>query len=137
VESHLLRIYKNKKSMVVFWIIILFPFIDLLQLYLVKLKWGTDYHPAIAFFLAGSSEGHIGQILLLWFLPIYFLVICTDDYIQDVQCGYNTIVISKFGKRSYIRNKLIISFIVPFITMFIALTLNLVFSYILFTDGTF
>ncbi|MGP7817837.1 DUF2705 family protein [Niallia sp. 01092] len=136
MKSSFLRIYKNRKSMIFFWIIIFVPLIEVCFLYINKIKWGTDYHPAIAFFLSGSG-GHITQILLFWFLPIYFLIICSDDYIQDVKYGYNAIIISKVGKKIYIRNKFIMSFLVPFITMLTALVLNLILSYILFAGGTF
>lgn len=136
MESSFLRIYKNRKSMIFFWIIILVPLIEVSFFYLNNIKWGTDYHPAIAFFLSGSG-GHIPQILLFWFLPIYFLIICSDDYIQDVKYGYNTIIISKVGKIIYIRNKFVMSFLVPFITMLTALVFNLILAYILFAGGTF
>ncbi|PAF36238.1 hypothetical protein CHH58_13385 [Terribacillus saccharophilus] len=134
--SDFFRIINNKKSMILIWVIILVPLVDLSQLLLVKLNLGEDYHPAFAFFLAGSSQGHISQILLLWFLPVYFLIICTDNYIEDLKYGYNHILISKMGKNKYIRNKLVFSFITPFITMFLALLINLLFSYILFWGGT-
>jgi len=47
VKSHLLRIFKDKKSMAVVWLIILMPCIDVIAL---KLQWRAKFHPAIAFF---------------------------------------------------------------------------------------
>lgn len=122
--------------MILLWIIMFVPFLELSFLFLNKIKLGVDYHPAIAFFLSGSG-GHIPQILLFWFLPIYFLIICSDDYIQDVKYGFNAIMISKQGKRTYIKVKFIISFLVPFLTIFISLLINLLLSYVLFAGGTF
>jgi len=133
--SHFLRIFKNKKSIIMFFVVVLIPFIDILPLYMEKLKWGTDYHPMIAAYLSGSSEGHIPQIYLLWYLPLYFLILCSDDYIQDVQSGYDKIVISKMGKKSYIRGKLLTSFIVSGGTMFMALLLNMLIVSLLFFGG--
>ncbi|MFZ7825811.1 hypothetical protein [Priestia sp. J2] len=136
MKSSLLRIYKSRKSMIFFWIIILLPLIELSSFYITKIKWGTDYHPAISFFLSGSG-GHIPQILLFWFLPIYFLIIYSDSYTQDVKYGYNCIEISKVGKKNYIRTKFLVSFFAPFIIMTLALGINLVLSYILFAGGTY
>jgi len=133
LKSHLLRIYKNKKSMLIFWFILFLPLMDLAQLYNETLKLGVSYNPLIASFLTGSTQGHIGQMLLFWFLPIYLLIMCSDDYIQDTENGYNSILISKLGKKTYIRNKLLISFFAPGLTMLIALTLNLIMSVLLFT----
>jgi hypothetical protein len=135
--SNFYRIFKNKKSMFIIWFIILIPFIDLIQLLISQKTFGVNYHPAFSFFLAGSTQGHIGQIVLLWFLPIYFLILCSDEYIQEVKNGYNRIIISKLGQNVYFRTKLFISFIVPCITMFISLTINLIFSYIIFKGGAF
>ncbi|MGE1164473.1 hypothetical protein ACQJ0Y_14490 [Peribacillus simplex] len=137
MSSNIFRIYKNKRSMIVFWLIVILPLIDQIQLFINKLKWDTNYNPYIASFLTGVSEGHIGQILLFWFLPIYLLILCSDDYIQDVQNGYNSIIISKLGKKEYIKTKLLTSFLFPASNMFIALMLNLMLSIILFWKGTY
>jgi hypothetical protein len=133
VKSHLLRIFKDKKSMAVVWLIILMPCIDVIAL---KLQWRAKFHPAIAFFLAGTSEGHMMQILLYWFLPIHLLILCAESYIQDVKSGSHTIWISSMGKRAYFGNKLAVSFLVPFAVMLFALLLNLLLVSIVYAGGT-
>ncbi|WKB37050.1 DUF2705 family protein [Terrilactibacillus sp. S3-3] len=100
------------------------------------MQWNTHFDPYIAFLLAGESEGHITQILLFWFLPIYLLILCSDDYIQDVKTGYNNILIVKIGKADYIRDKFITSFLFPCLTMLFSLAINLVLSVIIFAGGT-
>lgn len=134
MRSQLLRIYKDKKSITIFFLIMLMPCIDLM---LVKLQWHTDLNPLIAFFLAGESEGHIMQILLFWFLPIYLLILCAESYIQDMKSGYNNILISIMGKYKYFRDKIIISFIVPFVVMGISLSFNLFLASIIYAGGTY
>lgn len=133
MKSNILRIYKDKRSMVIFWLIIIIPCIDLIAL---KLQWETNFNPLIAFFLVGSSEGHITQILLFWFLPIYLLILCSENYIQDVKMGYQKILISAIGKRKYFWGKIKVSFLVPFFLMLISLLINLFLSYLVYAGGT-
>ena len=133
MKSHVTRILKNPRSIVFIIIISIIPFIDLLQ----NIFSGMDFFPAYGAFLAGSSKGHISQILLTWFLPIYLLMICADDYIQDYKTGYNHILITKIGKKKYVKEKLTTSFIFVFITMLIILLLNYILSIIFFYEGTF
>ncbi|QTL52612.1 DUF2705 family protein [Priestia aryabhattai] len=128
MKSNILRAYKDKKSMSIFWLIILMPCIDLI---LVKTQWSPDLNPNLSFVLVGMSEGHIPQILLFWFLPIYTLVLCTDSYIQDVKTGMNNLIISRKGKRAYFLNKLYSSFLIPFVVMFVALLINLILAFII------
>ena len=98
---------------------------------------GTTFHPAMAFFLSGSSRGHMYQIILFWFLPIFFLLMGTDDVIQDYQTKYHHILINKVGRCKYIIEKLATSFVIAFITMAISLMLNFLFVYFLFKEGNF
>lgn len=95
MESHIYRIIKNKLTIIIFTIIILIPCVDISLL----LMTNTEYHPAYAFFLSGTSVGHASQMILLWFLPLYFLLLCADDSIQDYKTGYHYILISKVGRK--------------------------------------
>lgn len=135
--SNIIRISKDIKGKFFFIFIIVLPLIDLAQLYLSNLKFKISYNPIFAAFLTGSSEGHISQILLFWFLPIYLLLLCSEMYIQDVNNGYNSIIISKVGKRRYIRSQLLTSFFTPALTMFFSLIINWAASYLIFHGGTF
>nr|AAA22587.1 type-II membrane binding region [Bacillus subtilis] len=44
-------------------------------------------------------------MILLWFLPLYFLLLCADDSIQDYKTGYHYILISKVGTKNIVWKK--------------------------------
>ncbi len=71
------------------------------------------------------------QILFLWFLPIYLLIMVSEYYIQDVASGSNTVQIVKVGKKKYFTNQLLFSFLVAFTVMLLALLVNLALAFIL------
>ncbi|WP_036067749.1 DUF2705 family protein [Listeria grandensis] len=133
--SHLTRIRKNNMSRIIILVIILFPLIEIGQLIGLRNTTGENFHPAFASFLSGASQGHITQILLLWFLPIYFLLVVSDDSIMDYLTGYRNILISKVGKKKYLLEKMITSFLVGFGVMAIALTLNVIITSVVFQGG--
>lgn len=120
-----------------FILILIIPCVEVFQLLLMKFQTGTDFHPAFAFFLAGSSRGHLAQILLLWFLPLFFLLLGSDDVIQDYRTGYRDILISKVGRKKYCLQKYIVSFSVSFITMFFSLLVNFLLVSVFFANGTY
>lgn len=133
MESHIYRITKNKLSILIFFIVLLIPCIDVF----VILSSHTKYHPAYAFFLSGTSIGHAAQMILLWFLPLYFLLLCSDDSIQDYKTGYYNILISKLGRRKYCIGKVLTSFIISFSTMIFSLLINFILVQIYFFNGSF
>lgn len=59
------------------------------------------------------------------------------DTVQDYKTGYNNILISKVGKHKYFREKIYVSFWVPFLIMFFSLIINLILCYVLFNGGTY
>ena len=136
-NSHFQRIVRNKISIIAFIILLLIPMFEIAQLLIYQQNSQETYHPAFAFFLSSSSIGHAPQILLLWFLPIYFLLLGADDAIQDYKTGYRNILISKIGKRRYFLEKIFTSFTISFISMFISLFINLILVSIIFAKGTF
>lgn len=136
-KSHLHRASLNKLAFLPFLIIVFLPLIDLSQLLIWKLKFGSEFHPAFSSFLTGTSRYHITQILLIWFLPIYLLILISDDATQDKQLGYKRILINKVGKKKYIFEKLFTSFCVSYLVVFFALIINLLISSIVFYGGDF
>nr|WP_309100369.1 DUF2705 family protein [Fredinandcohnia onubensis] len=136
-KSHMYRIVKNKISIFSFFIILFLPMIEIFQLLQYQQTSEQVFHPAFAFFLSGSSIGHASQILLLWFFPIYFLLLGADDAIQDYKTGYRNILISKVGRKKYILEKLSTSFILSSAVMAITLFVNFILVRIIFYNGTF
>jgi hypothetical protein len=112
---------------------LLYPIIDLI---LLNNQWRGKFVPSQSLFLVGNSEGHMMQILFLWFLPIYLLIMVCENYIQDVETGENKILILKLGKKKYFGSNLFISFISSFAVFFLSLLLNFIISFIINKDGT-
>lgn len=69
MKNQFTYLINNKTTQGMFILILLIPCIEIVQLYIMLKPDAVNIHPAFAFFLAGSSRGHITQILLLWFLP--------------------------------------------------------------------
>lgn len=140
MKSNLLRIIYNKRSMLVILFLFLLTIFDFsMHLIADKVMYtelGIKYHPAFASFLSNTTEGHIWQKLMLWFLPIYILLICSDHYINDVATGYNHILIGKIGKQRYIRNLMLEAFIFPMVIMFIILIINYILNLWFYHGGT-
>ncbi|KGX87698.1 hypothetical protein [Pontibacillus litoralis] len=138
VRSHMNRLTKNKVSLCVFIVIILIPVWDAMQVYIEFLQVGGEkLHPAHAFFLSGASMGHVPQYVLLWFLPLFLLVLGTEDSIQDFRTGYYNILVSKIGIKRYIKEKMFFSFMLGFVAMGITLSINLCLTFLLFFGGDY
>ncbi|MGN7312689.1 hypothetical protein ACTHQ4_16485 [Alkalicoccobacillus gibsonii] len=137
-KSHVNRLLKNKLSLLVLTVIIILPIWDALQIYIDFVKLGGDkYHPTQAFFLSGTSIGHIPQYILLWFLPLFLLILVSEDPLQDFQTGYHNVLINKIGRFKYLTEKLIFSFLIGLIAMMISLLINFLLVFILFNGGTY
>lgn len=113
-------------------IIFLIPFYDLLILINSKIQNGEGYSSYTSSFLSGSTEGHLPQILLLWYLPIFLMIIVSSNYIEEKSKKYDYIIISKIGKKQYILNKFSESFFVSSIIIFVTLLMNFIMCLIFF-----
>lgn len=136
-RSHLFRLINTPLSRLIFLTILFIPCVDAFLSFYDKLQHGTDYRPAFAFFLAGAPIGHPCQILLLWFLPLFFLLMGSDDAIQDAKTGYRYLLIGRIGKFAYHIEKLWNAFYIAFLTMALALVLNFALVSTLFSGGQF
>ena len=140
MRQQLNRIISDKKSigMIIFMLVI--PILDIVQIYyqdIIKFngEMGKPY-PLYVTFLSCYSQGHIFQMIYLWFLPLYLLVIVGEESIVDYITGYKNILICKMGKNKYILQKMKSAFIVSFAIVFVGLGLNLILSQIVFNGGT-
>ncbi len=135
IKSELYKMLKSKKSIFFIVLMILIPFIDLisniLNVYLdywlnkeAYIDWfvpSMRLNPAMGSFLSGSSHGHISQMLLIWIMPIYLMIIYSDTYISEVKYGYNNIVFTKSDRRKIVRQRFVISFALGFAVSFVGL----------------
>ncbi|MCY8935671.1 hypothetical protein [Peribacillus frigoritolerans] len=126
------RLLTNKKSLFIILLIVFYPIIDLI---LLNYQWKEKFIPNQSVFLVGNSEGHMMQILFLWFLPIYLLIMVCENYIQDLSSGENNILILKLGKKKYFGSYLLFSFISSFSVTFLSLFFNFILSFIINMDG--
>ena len=78
------------------------PILDIVQIYYQDIimcngEIGKPY-PLYVTFLSCYSQGHIFQMIYLWFLPLYLLVIVGEESIVDYITGYKNILICKYGQ---------------------------------------
>ena len=132
LQSQINRIIKNKYSLLILILFIIFPSLEIIQL---SMQVDESFDPNFAFFLMGSSKSHMFQIIYLWFLPIYLLLITADCPIEDEVTGYKNIIISKISRKAYIKNKFMQSFILCFVIFLVAMSVNLLLCHIVFYGG--
>ena len=137
MKHQLFRFYHTKKAIGLLFILISIPMIEIIQLFHLQLISDVTYHPAFAFFLSGMSRGHASQIILLWFLPIYFLIMFSDESIQDYETGTRMILISRMGLKKYVKEKLFASFFASSMIMGILLAINFICVHLLFFRGDY
>ena len=106
--------------MVLLWIFIL-PFLESWWYIYQIIQGNYAYRPDCAFFLCGNSVGigHIFQGLYLWLIPLYCLVISSNDCLMDQERGYDNILISRIGKRKMLYRLLIKNFILLSVLIFL------------------
>lgn len=144
-----LKKLKNKRSILLIVIVVCVPFIDLVlnwqasyaDYYFHKAAYGNvppsyALHPVAAAFLSGNSIGHLSQMLLLWVLPLFLLLIYSGSVVTEKNKGYLNIIYTKMNKRDYVLNKIGAAFAIGFMVMFISLMLNFGLSNILFSSGS-
>lgn len=137
LKYHVERIKNDKLKKTIIFIIFIIPSLEILQHLYSVIKYGaTPLQPDYASFLAANSTGRILQPLLLWFLPLYLLVISGDDCIEDYNTGYKNILVSKWGKKKYFTSNMGKAFVVCFLTVFIGLIIDLLLVHIIFYNGT-
>lgn len=137
LKAHLLRIMKNRLSLLFIIYIIVLPSLEIPLIYYFHINaGGNPPMPYCAFILAGYSVFQIPQKLLEWFLPIYLLVIVADNAATDYRVGYFNVMTVKCGKKRYFLDKLRTSFLVSFGVVLISLFTNLLLVNIVFRGGT-
>lgn len=118
-------------------ILLIFPSLEIIQIFLHINKGGSIPEPLYAFFLAGYSNFGMLQSILFWFLPIYLMLLVADDSIIEFKTGYYNIIMNKCTKKAYCLEKVVSSFVVSFLIIFFALLLNLLLVSLFFNSGTY
>ncbi len=144
------KTFKDKKRYIVMLLIVLIPMFDLaLNIYSEYAPYLQNpecypgglfpseiYSPAFASFLTSANSGHIGQMLLIWLMPIYIFLLYVDGYLQEKAYHYSTIYFSKKNRRSVYRNKIFTAFSLAAGINLVSLLLNHIFANVAFNGGT-
>ncbi|MGL5479352.1 MAG: hypothetical protein ACRDCB_09970 [Clostridium sp.] len=134
--EELIKFKNSKKNIALSLIIFLIMMSDIILIFGQNLiNSGGDsssYHYIVVSFLSGGSIGHIPQIILFWFLPIIVFLLIGDRSIDEINCGYQNMLITRKGKTKYVREKVVASFIITFVVIFVSIILNLFISSMLF-----
>ena len=117
------RIFNNKLKLILSLLIVIYPIVDCAMILIDVSRGASVPLPCTSSFLT-SNIYNVCQILLLWYLPLYLMLIVADDCIEDYKTGYKNILISKFGKISYLRNNVFKGFYIGFTILFISLIIN-------------
>lgn len=147
--SEVHRILVNRKSKFFIFLIFIIPCIDLLsncytyfydflihpEAYGGEVPKENILHPSKASFLSGTSQGHVAQMLLIWVLPLYLLIIYSDFHIQEKKIGYSNILLTKLSRKQFLSTRFFLSFFLPFIIILISLVINFALSIIVFHGG--
>lgn len=141
-RSHILRIRKNRLSMIVFILLLLLPSLEIVQYYIEQyrtIKLGGSFRfpiPVYAIFQSAELTQGLLHSIFFWFLPIFLLLIIADDTLTDLQTGYYYILLLKVGRKKYCLEKVMTSFVVSFSLVIGALLINFVLVHIIFHGGT-
>lgn len=132
------RILHDRVKFFFIILLLLLPSMEILQYLWDVFKSGTEVlpMPMYATFLAAQTRGHVLQSLLLWFLPLYLLIISGEDSLEDYRLGYKNILLGKMGKAKYIFTRFRFSFICGSFIIFFGLLLNFMLVQIIFHHGT-
>ncbi len=135
---YLKRLFNDPLKVSVLLFIMLLPFFETIWYIAELIKYNTVTNPSYSAFLCAGSVGigHIFQGILLWFAPLYFLILCSEDCIQDIETGNINSLISKWGVKKYIKTNLLKSFLFSFSIIQISLIVNLLVTYSFFWGGT-
>ena len=132
------RIMNDKTKL--FFIILLFtiPMLDLILTFINVPMGAYPERADVNTFLYGSYvHNHFSYPLMLYFLPVYLLIVAGEDCFEDVTTGYRNVLISKWGKKNYVKTNIIKAFCISFSVIFISLLLNLLMAHIIYSGSEY
>jgi hypothetical protein len=129
-----MRIIYNYSKLIFIIILILIPSLEVIQLNIQLQDIEITRTIYKLFFLSGAGRGHMFQIIYFWLLPLYLLFIVSSDSCYDEVSRYKYALLSRIGRKKYIQEKLIFSFVISFVFICLSLLLNMIFVYIFFNN---
>lgn len=138
------RNYTHTKKNLMIMALIAFPIVELMIiLYSQMTSEALYYAPDFAAMVADFADGSNKMIMLLasrvyfFLMPLILLGICSDDCIDDAQSHFQDMLVTRVGKRTYVKTQVIKSFVMGFCCVFASLGINLLLSHILFRGAQF
>lgn len=146
IKKEIKTFFKSKIQITIFVITILIMLFDVylvfnlnqpLQEYISGGEFKADsiYHPAKAAFLSGKSRGHVPQIILTWLMPLFVLLLCSDNYVAEHGRKYSQIMMTHVGRKKYVLHKYISSFIIGAGWFAVGIAVNFLGAFVLFRGG--
>lgn len=105
-------------------------------LHFFDIPYSERFSPVWASFLTSSAPGHIGYTLLIWFLPIYFLIINSDSYITEKNLGLASAIHTRMGNKQFLMQRFGFAFIIALIIFGGILVIDFVLANLVFNKGT-
>lgn len=142
-KSEIYRIWKGKRFLlgaIYFFLVSCFDLYlgwknSAFNIYGENFDYKELIHPTYAAFLSGSTEGHVGQMIIIWILPLYIMIIIGDSYIQEKRVGFIYFKLQRAQKRRILLTDIKLTFAATCIMFAIVLLLNLLLSYLIFHGG--
>lgn len=128
IKNEIKSVFRAKSRIILAAVIVLFIGSDAIIAYMDS----PDLHPAYAAFLSRSG---IVSIIITAFVPLYSMYMCADSYIRDRANGYSAVIISRVGRRKYLRDKSVVAFLIPCGLVLTGMVLNLFLVLLLFGGG--
>ncbi len=103
-----------------------------------KLSYQNIYHPTMTTFLAGNTSGQVLQILIIWLLPMYLLLINTQRLIDQSQNESTYVILSRSSRiKHYLITSELTQFAI-FVGLFLILfSFDFLLAELLFHNGHF
>lgn len=132
------KIWNDPIKNFICFLVLFFPCLEIIyNLFDLISREAHVLRPEFMCFLVGSSTrlSHVFQSIVLWFFPLYSLLLTAEDCIEERKTGIRNIVIAKEGKKKYIKSHLYKSFIFSFLLIMLMLLINMALVYIIFAGG--
>ena len=131
------RIINDKVKMLFMIILVVLPILDLIFTFIyVPMGAYPEKADANTFLTAGSAS-FVFISLMIYFLPVYLLIIAGDDCFEDALTGYRSVLISKWGKKSYVKTNIVKAFCISFSVILFSLVLNLLMAHIIYSGSQY
>lgn len=137
MKMYLSRILNDRIKLAITILVVLIPAMEIIQIAWQFRNGNSMPNPHYATFLSLYTIRHYLHKILFWFLPVFLLLIANEDCLEDNDIKYRNILLIREGKKKYIKDKVMGSFLISFIVVGLGLLINMVLVYICFSDGTY